>query len=231
MTMTADQSPTRRQPTGSGRTRLYPGLAGLLSALLLTACAHVKDEMPRVVPASGDPASVAMPSLPARSPAPCTTTPPEIPATSPAAGNPDDNAAATRTQQYLDSHPEEAGTLVVSGGGIHVGFVAGWCRHQEALRRLVGSGTRVDVFAVVQTYQAGQRLAGRIIADADGLRRAGVRIGATGVDPRTGLTSVTSPDDPVAARAAIVRELGLPANAPIMVSRGDVPIPAGGRPS
>jgi hypothetical protein len=228
MTMTADQSPTRRRPTGSGRTRLHPGLAGLLSALLLlTACTHVKDEMPRVVPASGDPASVALPSLPARSPAPCTTTPPEIPATSPAAGNPHDDAAVMRAQQYLNSHPEDAGTLVVSGGGIHAGFVAGWCQHQEALRRLVGSGISVDVFAVVQTYEAGQRLAGRIIADTDGLRRAGVRIGTTGVDPRTGLTTVTGPDDPVAARAAIVRELGLAANAPIMVSRGDVPIPAG----
>nr|WP_296075836.1 hypothetical protein [uncultured Actinoplanes sp.] len=110
--------------------------------------------------------------------------------------------------------------------GLHAGFVSDWCRHREALRRIAGNGARVDVFAVVQTYRAGQRLAGQITAATDDLRRAGIRIGTIGVDPRTGLTSVTSPDDPGAARAAILRQLRLAANAPVAVSYGDLPRPA-----
>jgi hypothetical protein len=230
--MTANQS-RKRLPTSSERARLYPGLVGALCALLLlTACtrARSKDELPRVVSPSSGLAAVAMPVLPTRSPAPCTTSPPETLTASPVAGNRYDDAAARQAQQYLEAHPDDAGSLIVNvtvpGTGLYAGFVSHWCQHLEALRRLLGKGTRVEAFAVVQTYRAGQALAGRIAAATEALRRAGVRIGTTGVDPRTGLTSVTSPNHPADARAAILRELELPANAPIMVSYGDLPAPA-----
>jgi hypothetical protein len=171
-----------------------------------------------------------MPSLPARSPAPCTTPPPDPLTASAAAGSRYDDAAAGRAQQYLDANPDDAGTLIVNvsipGSGLYAGFVTDWCRHREALQKLVGSGTRVDVFAVVQSNRAGQRLADRIFASADALRRAGIQIATAGVDPSTGLTSITTPNDPADARAVILRELKLPPNAPLAVSHGDLPTPA-----
>jgi hypothetical protein len=149
---------------------------------------------------------------------------------SPAPGNRYDDAAAGLVQQYLDAHPADAGTLIinvaVSGSAISAGFVARWCEHRAALRRLVGGGTQVDVFAVAQPYRAGQRLADRVMGATSALGQAGIRIGTAGVDPRTGLTAVTSPGDPAEVRTAILRELQLPADAPIIVSSGDLPIPA-----
>ena len=227
--MTAAPPPGQRPAAGPGRTSLRPGPAVLLAALLLlTACVQVKDEMPRVVPPVSGPSGVAAPVLPSASPAACTTTPPDVLTAAPAPGNRVDRAAADRAQRYLDAHPEEAGSLIVNESGLYAGFVSGWCRHREALRQLVGTGTRVDVFAVVQSYRAGQRIADRVLAAGDALRRAGVRVGTAAVDPRTGLTSVTTPDDPAQARAAILRELTLPASAPILVSAGDLPRPATG---
>jgi hypothetical protein len=212
---------TQRQPA-----RPFPGLAGLLSALLLlTACTPVEDELPRVVPPSSGAAGAAGPDLATASPAPCTTTPPDLPATAPAAGSPPDDAVVGRVQRYLDGHPDVAGSLIINGSGISAGFTSGWCEHREALRRL-GGGTRIDVFAVVQSERAGRQLADRVMASTETLRGAGIRIATTGVDPRSGLTSVTAPNDPAAARAAILRILELPANAPITVSAGDLPIPA-----
>ena len=175
-------------------------------------------------------AGVAMPDLATPSPAPCTTAPPDLPAASVAAGNRPDNVAVSQIQQYLDKHPDVAGSLIIDvtvpGSAVYAGFVSDWCRHQEALRQLVGGGTRVDVFAVAQSDRAGRQLTDRVMAATDALRGAEIQIATAGVDPRSGLTSVTTPNDPAEARAAILRTLELPANAPIMVSYGDLPIPA-----
>jgi hypothetical protein len=224
--MTAERSREQRLPAGPSR-----GLAGLLSAvLLLTACARVGDELPRVVPAPTGAAGVAMPELATPSPAPCTTSPPEVPAASTAAGNRPDTDAVAEVQRYLDTHPDVAGSLIIDvtvpGSAVHAGFVSGWCRHQKALRQLVGAGTRVGVFAVVQSDRAGRQLADRVMAATAALRGAGIPIATAGVDPRSGLTSITTPHDPAEARAAILRTLELPATAPIMVSSGDLPVPA-----
>jgi len=224
--MTAERSRKQRLPAGP-----YRGLAGLLSTLLLlTACARVNDELPRAVaPPSGTPA-VAMPDLPTPSPAPCTTSPPDLPAAAAAAGNRPDDVAVNQVQQYLDTHPDVAGSLIIDvtvpGSAVYAGFVSDWCQHREALRRLVGGGTRVDVFAVIQSDRAGRQLADRVMASTDALRDAEIQIATAGVDPRSGLTSITTPNDPAEARAAILRILDLPAHAPIMVSYGGLPVPA-----
>ena len=224
--MTAEWSRDQRLPAG-----LYRVLAGSLSALLLlAACAHAKDELPRVVRPPGGAASAAMPEITTPSPAPCTKSPPDLPAATTAAGNRPDTNAVSRIQRYLDSHPNVAGSLIIDvtlpGSAVYAGFVSDWCRHQDALRRLGGGGTRVDVFAVVQSDRAGRQLADRVMASTDALQGAGIQIATAGVDPRSGLTSVTTPNDPAGVRAAILRTLELSANAPIMVSSGDLPIPA-----
>jgi hypothetical protein len=224
--MTAARSRNQRPPGGPHR-----GPAGLLSALLLlTACAGVHDERPGVVPPPSGTAGVAMPEPVSPSPAPCNTSPPDLPARSAAAGNRPDNVAVSRVQQYLDRHPDVAGSVIIDatvpGSAVYAGFVSDWCRHQQALRRLVGNGTRVDAFAVVQSDRAGRQLADRVMASTEALRGAGIQIATAGVDPRSGLTSVTTPNDPAEARTAILHTLELPRNAPIMVSHGELPIPA-----
>ncbi|MGC9665890.1 hypothetical protein ACNTMW_04965 [Planosporangium sp. 12N6] len=136
----------------------------------------------------------------------------------------------SRVRQYLDAHPDDSGQLIVddgvAGGRVYAGFVSRWCDHRDALRRLAGTDAGVEVFAVAQSSADGKRLADRVMAAGTALRRAGIQLATAGVDARTGLTSVTTPNDPATAREAILRELGLNADAPLVVTRGSVIVPA-----
>jgi hypothetical protein len=145
---------------------------------------------------------------------------------SPAAppGHAVDETVANRVQRYLDAHPDDAGSLIEGAGRLYAGFVADWCQHRLALQQLVGNHTDINVFAVIQSYQAAHRLLDEIWTAMPQLRRAGIELATVRVDARTGLTSVTTPDDPWNARALILRELGLTADAPIMVTRGSQPV-------
>jgi hypothetical protein len=200
--------------------------AGLVLVVLLAVggCTRTGDELPPAASSSSIP-EVAAPSLPSRSPAPCTTTAPDVPPTSRARPvHPVDETAVNRAQQYLDAHPDDAGNLIEGGGRLYAGFVSGWCQHRLALQQLVGNRVEIEVFSVVQPYQAAHRLQDEIFAASPELRRAGIELAMASVDAPTGLTSVTTPNDPWNARAVILRELGLAADAPIMVTRGPIPV-------
>jgi hypothetical protein len=209
-----------------GRRSAGPAPVGVLAGLTMVAmlavggCTRAKDGLPTaaITPSASE---VAAPSLPSRSPAPCTTTPPDVPPTSPAPQvHPIDEAVADRAQQYLDAHPDDAGILIEGDGRLYAGFVSGWCQYRLALQQIVGNRVGIEVFAVAQSYQAARRLMDEIWAAQPELRQAGIELAMVKVDGPTGLTSVTTPDDPSKARAVILRHLRLAAYAPIMVVRG-----------
>jgi hypothetical protein len=170
---------------------------------------------------------VAAPSLPSRSPAPCTTTAPDVPPSpAPPPGHQVDETIANKVQQYLDAHPDDAGSLIEGAGRLYAGFVSGWCQYRLALEQLVGNRVDIEVFSVAQSNQAAHRLMDEVWTAMPELQRAGIQLATVSVDARTGLTSVTTPDDPWNARAVILRELGLAADAPFMVTRGPLLIAA-----
>jgi hypothetical protein len=128
-----------------------------------------------------------------------------------------------RVRQYLDAHPDDAGSLIEGGGRLYAGFVSGWCQYRLALQQLGGNRVDIEVFSVVQSNQAAHRLMDEIWTAQPELRQAGIELATTSVDGPTGLTSVTTPGDPSNARAAILRQLGLAADAPIVVAHSPLP--------